>query len=101
MRTLFSLAVVVLFLSAFSPNAIAQQQPPNDQNMMGREITPENFSEVKARMLTMIEKRRAMLDTHKACVEAAKNADELKKCRPDRPMGMGGPGHQDGQGKQQ
>ena len=67
--------------------------------MMRREITPENFSEMKTHMLTMIEKRRTMLDTQKACVEAAKNAEELKACRPERPMGMGGgngPGRQRG-----
>jgi hypothetical protein len=58
--------------------------------MMRREITPENFSEMKTHMLTMIEKRRTMLDTQKTCVEAAKNAEELKACRPERPMGMGG-----------
>jgi hypothetical protein len=105
MRTLFSLAVVVLFLTAFSSNTFAQQQPgsgpgPDDRKMMNREITPENFAEVKARMLTMIEKRKAWLDTEKACVEAAKSADELKKCRPERPMGMGGM-HQNGPGRQQ
>ena len=82
----------MLFLAAISSNTFAQQQPgngpgPDDQKMMGREITPENFSEMKTRMLTMIEKRRTWLDTEKACVEAAKSADELKKCRPERPMG--------------
>jgi hypothetical protein len=106
MKTLFSLAVAVLFLTVFSPNTFAQQQPqsgpgPNDQKFMGREITPENFIEMKTRMLTMIERRRTMLDTEKACAEAATNADELKKCRPERPMGMGGmrqnsPGRQQG-----
>jgi hypothetical protein len=107
MRTLYSLAVAVLFLAAISSYTFAQQQPgsgpgPGDQKMMGKEITPENFTEVKARMLTMIEKRRTWLDTEKACVEAAKSADELKKCRPERPMGGGmhhnGPGRQQGSG---
>jgi hypothetical protein len=105
MRTLFSLAVALLFLTAFSSNTFAQQQPgsgpgPNDQRMMGREITPENFNEMKTHMLTMIEKRKSMLDTEKTCVEAAKNAEELKKCRPERPMGMGGM-RQNGPGRQQ
>ena len=104
MRTLFSLVVAVLFLAAFSPNTFAQQQDrigpgPDDEKMMGREITPENFNEVKARMLTMIEKRRTMLDAEKTCVEAAKSADELKKCRPERPMGRGGM-RQNGPGRQ-
>ncbi len=105
MRTLFSAAVAVLFLAAISSYTYAQQQPgngpgPGDQKMMRREITPENFTEVKARMLTMIEKRRTWLDTEKTCVEAAMNAGELKKCRPERPMGRGGM-HQNGPGRQQ
>jgi hypothetical protein len=104
MRTPFSLAVAVLFLAAFSSNTFAQQPCngpcPDDQKMMGREITPENFNEMKAHMLTMIEKRKTWLDTEKACVEAAKSADELKKCRPERPMGMGGGMHQNGPGRQ-
>jgi hypothetical protein len=104
MKTLFSLAVAVLFLTVFSPTTFAQQQPgsgPDDRRMMGREITPENFSEMRSHMLTMIEKRRTMLDTEKTCVEASKNADELKKCRPERPMGMGGGMRQNGPGRQQ
>jgi len=107
MRTLFSLAAAVLFLAALSSYTFAQQQPcngpcPDDQKMMGREITTENFNEMKAHMLTMIEKRKTWLDTEKACVEAAKSADELKKCRPERPMGGMGVGmHQRGPGRQQ
>jgi hypothetical protein len=99
MKTLFSLAVAVLFLTVFSPNTFAQQQP-DTQEMRGREITPENFNEMKTHMLTMIEKRRTMLDTEKTCVEAAKNAEELKKCRPERPMRKGGM-RQNGPGRQQ
>jgi len=107
MRTLFSVVVTALFLAALSSYTFAQQQSgsgpgPNDQRMMGREITPENFAEVKARMLTMIEKRRTWLDTEKACVDAAQNAEALKKCRPERPMGgMGGGMRQNGPGRQQ
>ena len=96
MKTLFSIAVAILFLTVFSPNTFAEPQPgsgpgPNDQKMMGREITPENFAEMKTRILTMIEKRQTMLNTEKTCVEASKTADELKKCRPERPMGGRGP----------
>jgi hypothetical protein len=94
MKTLFSFAVAVLFLAALSSSVFAQQSQsgpgPDDQMMMRKEITPENFGEMRTHMLTMIEKRRTMLDTQKTCVEAAKNAEELKACRPERPMGMGG-----------
>ena len=102
MRTLFSFVVALLFLAALSSNIFAQQPAtnpgPDDRPMMRREITPENFSEMRTHMLTMIEKRRTMLDKEKVCVEAAKSADELKKCRPERPMGMGGGMQQRGPG---
>lgn len=106
MKTLFGFVVTVLFLATLSSTTLAQQPGtgpgPGDQKMMGREITPENFAEVKTRILTMIEKRRTMLDTEKTCVEAAKAAEELKKCRPERPMGgMGGGMHGNGPARQQ
>jgi hypothetical protein len=41
---------------------------------------------MKANVLKMIEERRAKLDQAKACVQAANNAAELRKCRPERPM---------------
>jgi len=67
--------------------------------MMGKEITPEQFPETKARVLKMIDERRTRLDQEKACVQAATNGAELKKCRPERQMGPGG-GMQGGPGQQ-
>jgi len=100
MKTLFSLAVAMLFLASLSANTLAQQRFTDDRKMAGKEITPENFNEMKARVRTMIEDRRTRLDAEKACVDAAKDAEELKKCRPERPMGMGGGMHQNGPGRQ-
>lgn len=98
------MVVVILFLAALAQTVIAQQGPsggpgPAMHEGMGKEITPEQFSETKARVLKMIDERRARLDQEKACVEAATNGAELKKCRPQRPMGPdggmhGGPGQQ-------
>ena len=106
MRMLYSFAVAVLFLTALSQHAFAQQQGsgpgPAVQKGMGAGITPENFAEVKARILTRLEERRTMLDKEKTCVDASQNAEELKKCRPERPMGMGPGGMQHrGQGQNQ
>lgn len=104
MRTLVSSVVAVLFLAAFSQATFAQQVPgggpgPAIQEGSGREFAPEQFPEMKARILKMIEERRARLDQEKACVEAAKKAEELRKCRPERPMGPGGR-HPGGPGQQ-
>jgi len=106
-RIVASMIVVVLFLAALSQVVVAQQgPPPGDRGpamheMMGKEITPEQFPEVKAKVLKMIGERKTRLDQEKACVEAAKNGEELKKCRPERPGGgMQGGGMQGGPGMQ-
>ncbi len=79
--------VVVIFLSALSQVGFAQQGPGPGP---GKAFAPENFNETKARVLRMIEERRERLDQEKACVEASKNTEELKKCRPEPRMGRGG-----------
>ncbi len=83
----------VLFALALSQVAFAQQGPgggPLAQAGNGKSATPEDFKDKQARILKMIEERRAHLDKAKACVEAAKNDEDLQKCRPERPMGPGG-----------
>lgn len=97
MRSVVCAVFAVLFMTAVSQAAFAQQYPgagpgPAIQGAEGKEIAPEQFNEMKARILKMIEERRAKLDQEKACVEAAKSADELRNCRPERPMGGGGRG---------
>ncbi len=101
------LTVALLFMLVLSQAAFAQQGPgPLAQG--GKSATPEEFQTKKDRILKMIEERRAHLDKAKACVEAAKTDEDLVKCRPERPMGMGpgmhrggwqgGPGMQQGGG---
>jgi hypothetical protein len=91
MRGILRLAVVVLFLMGISQVAPAQENPGAQAapNGTGKTVTPEQFQERKARILKMIEARKAMLDKATSCVEAAANNDELRKCRPERPEGMG------------
>ena len=95
-KSVAGLVVVVLFLAALSQAVIAQQGPgggPGPEMMregMGRELTPEQFSEIKARVLKLIDERRTRLDQEKACVEKAASDTELRKCRPERPMRPGG-----------
>jgi hypothetical protein len=104
-RFVASMVVVVLFLAALSQVVRAQQVPQGGQGpamheMMGKEITPEQFPEVKAKVLKMLDERRARIDQEKACVQAATNGAELKKCRPERPMGgMQGGGMHRGPGQ--
>ncbi len=104
MRTILCAVFAVLLLTSVSGAAFAQQFPgsgpgPAVQGVNGKEITPEQFTEMKTRVLTMIEERRARLDQEKACVEAATDVAALRKCRPERPMApdgrfQGGPGQQ-------
>ncbi len=77
---------------ALSQAALAQQGPgggPGPLAPAGKSATPEEFKDKKARILKMIDERRAHLDKAKACVEAAKTEEDLQKCRPEHPMGMG------------
>lgn len=91
MRAAVYAVFAALFLTAATPAAFAQEYPGGGPGPMA----PEQFSEMKARVLKMIEERKTRLDQEKACVEAATNADELRKCRPERPMmGPGGPGRE-------
>lgn len=103
-RGVAGMVVAVLFLAALSQAVFAQQVPaggpgPAMREGTGGEITPEQFSEMKAGVLKMIDERRTRLDRQKACVEAAANGEDLRKCRPERPMGPGG-GMQGGPGQQ-
>ncbi len=96
--------LAVLFTLALSQLAFAQQGPGGGPGPLGqaggKSATPEEFKAKKDRILKMIEERRAHLDKAKACVEAAKTDEDLQKCRPERPMGMGpgmrGPGGMQG-----
>ncbi len=104
--TLVVLAVLVV-LSAVSLPASAQQDigrpGPMMQSGEKREFTPEQFNDMKARALKMIEERKTRLDQEKSCVETATNMEELRKCRPERPMGPDGGfrgGMQEGQDRQ-
>ncbi len=113
MRTVLSFVFAVLLAATLSQVAFAQGAPeggpgmgpgPGMQQGAGKEITPEQFNQMKTNVLKMIEERRAKLDQAKACVQAAKNPEELRKCRPERPMmGPGGRGGQfpGGSGQQQ
>jgi hypothetical protein len=114
MRTILSFVFAVLLVATLSQVAFAQGAPeggpgigpgPGMQQGAGKEITPEQFNQMKSNTLKMIEERKARLDQAKACVQAAKNAEELGKCRPERPMMMGPGGRggkfQGGFGQQQ
>ncbi len=81
-------ALAVLLALALAQIALAQQGP-GPMAPQGKSATPEKFEDRKARILKMLEERRAHIDKTKACVEAAKSDDDLEKCRPERPMGMG------------
>lgn len=108
MRSRLIIVLAVLFLAAGGAAVMAQQAPgggpgPAGPGGAGQTFAPEKFPEVKARILKMLDERKERLEQEKACVEKAANHEDLRKCRPERPMGPGGHGGQfmGGPGQQQ
>jgi hypothetical protein len=106
-RVLIAAAVLSLVVAA-AAFAADSGQAPKGQGM--------SFEEQKADILKHIDARMSFLQEGKACVQAAKNSDDLKACRQKHraemeqmrgeygkggpmggPGGMGGPGYMGGQ----
>lgn len=82
----FILAAMLLL----SVSSVSFGQSPTENTLpmrgfQGREITPENFNQVKSDILQRMAERMKRITEEKACVEAASNPDELKKCMPGGP----------------
>ena len=105
MRVVAFVVMVTLVMSAGAMLALAQQAVPQGQpggpgygpgpgmgRGMQQEVTPEQFPEFKAQALKNIDERMKRMGEHKACIEKAQTHDEMRKCRPEQPMG-GGPMH--------
>ncbi|HXX80870.1 MAG TPA: hypothetical protein VEI46_04930 [Thermodesulfovibrionales bacterium] len=90
---IFTGVLCVVFAQISFSEMRAENMPPS-HGMEMKNITPENFNEAKSNILQKIEERLTRLNEEKACVQAASNADELKKCRPQRPGGPGRKGMQ-------
>lgn len=94
MRSMLIVLGLALLLPAAAPLAFGQMMPggggggPMMQEQNAKELTPEQFSEMKAMILKRLEERRARMEQEKKCVEASTSAEELRKCRPEPPMGM-------------
>lgn len=108
MRAVAFMVMVALVMSVGASLVLAQQGPAGGpmggpgQGMgkgMQQEVTPEKFPEFKAQALKNIDERMKRMGEHKACIEKAQTHEEMKKCRPEQPMG-GGPMHR-GPGPQQ
>jgi len=106
-RVLIAAAVLSLVVAA-AAFAADSGQTPKGQGM--------SFEEQKADILKHIDTRMSFLQEGKACVQAAKNPDDLRACRQKHraemeqmrgeygkggpmggPGGMGGPGYMGGQ----
>jgi hypothetical protein len=70
-KTLIAMAVSILFAAP----AIAADNAPQAKG------PDQNFEQRKADILKRIDERIARNQEEKACVEAAKNHDDLKACR--------------------
>jgi hypothetical protein len=105
MRSAAIVGIVVLFLAAGTLAAVAQQGPaggpgPGMRGMGQQEVTPEQFPEFKAQALKNIDERMKRMGEHRVCIEKAQTHEEMRKCRPEPPMGNG-PMHRWGPGQQQ
>jgi hypothetical protein len=94
MRSVINFVMALLLVAAWSPVVFAQQGTgggpgPGMQNAPGGAPNTATFSERKARVLKMIEERKARLEEAKTCFNAAQNDEDLVKCRPQRPMRQG------------
>jgi len=90
MRSTAIIGIVVIFLVVGSLVAIAQQGPMGGSEMQGgmqQQVTPEQFPAVKAKVLKMLDERKTKIEQERACVEKAQSHEEMKKCRPEPPMG--------------
>lgn len=97
MRKAMVFIFTIVLLSAFAKVSFSEmrgENMPPAHGMGMKNVTPENFPEVKSSILQKIEERLNRLNEEKACVQAAGNADELKKCRPQRPEVPGRKGMQ-------
>jgi len=81
---IFTAVLLIAFAKVSFSEMQAENMPPS-HGMGMKNITPENFNEVKSNILQKIDERLNRLNEEKACVQASSNADELKKCRPQRP----------------
>ncbi len=101
MRKTIVLIFALMLLVAFAGASYAQPPEggagPAVKEGGQKEITPEKFGEFKEMLLKRIDDRIKRLQDERVCVEAAKNNEDLKKCRPARPEGQRGPAGQEGQ----
>ena len=104
MRVVAFMVMVALVMSAGASLVLAQQGQmggpgPGMHGGMQQEVTPEKFPEFKAQALRNIDERMKRMGEDRVCIEKAQTHEEMKKCRPEQPMG-GGQGHR-GPGQQQ
>jgi hypothetical protein len=102
----FYITAAALTVALFSSAAFSQQNTgggpgPAAGQQVEKQMTPEQFSALKIRILKGIEVRQAKLSEGKACVEAATTPPELKKCRQMHPMHPMGPGQRGTRGQTQ
>lgn len=81
---------ILICSAAFAAPAGAQMNEergpgpgPGMRGESAKEMTAEQFDAVKEKVLKMFERRQKRLDGEKACVEAATNMEEMRKCRPE------------------
>ena len=90
------IATLILSLAFALPAFAAESNAPPKG-------TAPTFEQKKAQILKRFDERSTKLQEEKACVQAAKNDNDLKACKakfgpPSNPFGPGGPGGKGGPG---
>ncbi|HEX8947899.1 MAG TPA: hypothetical protein VF790_02985 [Dissulfurispiraceae bacterium] len=72
-KALFAVLAVMVLFAGFSSNLFAEEAKQSPDNV--------SIDQVKAKILANIDARINILQDERACVDAAKSRDDLKKCR--------------------
>ncbi len=89
-RAIVALSAVLLLVvfPAVSFSETPSQRSGPTPGAQGKEMSADNFDETKARILQRMEEQIKRITQEKACVSAATNMDELRKCRTVGPQRM-------------
>jgi len=92
MKRILVIVIAALFVFSMVQSLFAQAPADGTPPMLrgNKPAQPQSFEETKAGLLKRMDDRIKRMTEERACVEAAKNQDDLKKCRPERPAPPGG-----------
>jgi len=92
MKRILVIVIAAVFVFSMAQSLFAQAPADGTPPMLrgDKPAQPQSFEETRASILKRIDDRIRRSTEERACVDASKNMDELKKCRPERPAPPGG-----------